>query len=224
MALGSTNTQSDKKLFILKIKTKGIDPETKKEIPFMPHRFQITEKVDGQWVAQEEMIKEFTGDLTNISFEDKEYNGTPYKVIKLLFSDEETKESYLLDCRQSRDFRNIANSILNLDPQNLTNIRISFYAKASAKDGKTYSNVSVHQGKDFIKGKYSWDDMPAVKKVKFKGTEMSDTTDLDNWTIDKLTEFASQIPKSAPKRSAVNNQSSHENEIPGDLSDDDMPF
>ena len=129
-----------------------------------------------------------------------------------------------MDCRTSRDFRNIANSLLNLDPNNLTDIRISFYPKASAKDGKTYSNVSVHQGKEFIKGKYSWDDMPAVKKVKFKGTEMSDTTELDNWTVEKLTEFAAQIPKNAPKRQAAPQTEKGDYQfIPGDDSDD-APF
>jgi hypothetical protein len=43
--------------------------------------------------------------------------------------------------------------------------------------------------------------MPAVVKTVFKGKELSDTSELDAWTINKLTEFAAKLPKS---RSAPN--------------------
>lgn len=231
MALGNTREQSDKKLYILKIKSKVIDKETKKEIPALPHVFSVLEKVDGKWVVQDDTITSFSGDLTGIEFEKDSWNETEYHVIKLKFTDQETQEAYLLDARCSSDFRNLANSILNLDPKDTTGLRINLYKSTSKQNGKEYSNISLWQNEKHILGKYAWKDMPAVEKIKFKGQEMSDTTNLDEWTIEKLKAFAAEMGGQAPatkapvvadkpkKAKAVKGE-----EVPTGISDDEIPF
>lgn len=230
MALGNTNNmESDHKLFILKIKNKVVDNDTKKETLCMPHVFQILEKSDGKWVAKTDTITTFSGTLTKIDCEVDSWEDTEYNVIKLKFVDNEAKEDYLLDARCSSDFRSLANSILNLDPKNTANLKVSMYKTTSKTNGKEYSNVSLWQGDSHIKGKFSWDELPAVEKVKFKGKDMSDTSKLDEFIISNLKGFAAELEKAqksnksdkpaAPKPQVVEDQ-----EVPTGLSDDEIPF
>ncbi len=200
MALGSTNVQSDNKLVILKIKTKTIDKETKKEIPAIPHVFQVTEKVDGKWVANDDYIYRFNGDLTKVDFDTGEWEGSTYDIIKLMFVDTDAKEQYLLDLRTGGNFRALANSILALDPANTTGLSVSLYKTHSDKTNKDYSNIALFQGPKgekgaLVKGKYKWEEMPAVEKVAFKGKMNSDDTKVNAWMIEKLKEWAAQIGK-----------------------------
>ncbi len=228
MAIGSDYEKSDNKLFILKIKTKIID-KTGKEAPALPHVFQILEKVDSAWVAQEEYQTQFGGDLTKIEFDKKEWEGTEYNIIKFKFEDADLKESYLLDCRTSSDFRSLSNSILALDPENLTGLKIRMYKKKGKTGDKEYSNIGLYQNDEFIKGKYSWDEMPGVEKVKFKGKEMSDTSKLDEWTIEKLKEFAAKI-KVGPKTEKAPAKKTQKEEVDSDYHDvsgidsEEIPF
>jgi hypothetical protein len=245
MALGNTNVQSDHKLYILKIKNKVLDKETNKEVPVVPHVFQITEKVDGKWVVKPDTIYQFSGDLTKIDFDKGEWEGSEYHIVKFLFADEETKENYLLDCRTSSDFRALANSVLALDPANTANLKVSLYKTTSKKNGKDYSNIALWQGENHIKGKYTWEEMPAIEKVKFKGKDMSDTTKVDEWVIEKLKEFAAKIGKKTKSTSTQapvaaseksekpatekpaggkKNTKKTETPHPGDVNDEDVPF
>ncbi len=235
MALGNTATQSDHKLYILKIKNKTLDKDTNKEIPAIPHIFQVLEKTEGKWVVKPETTTSFNGDLVKIDFEVDEWEGTEYNVIKLKFVDNESKEDYILDARCSSDFRSLANSILALDPSDTTGLRVNLYKTTSKQNGKEYSNVSLWQGEKHIKGKYTWDEMPAVEKIKFKGKDMSDTTKLDDWTITKLKEFVAQMEgktaevpakaeKPAAKTKAKAKVSEEQEEVPAGMDDSVIPF
>jgi hypothetical protein len=200
MALGNTTVQSDNKLVILKIKTKTIDKDTKKEIPAIPHVFQTTEKIDGKWVASENYIYRFSGDLTKIDFEVGEWEGTTYDKIKFMFVDSEAKEQYLLEMRGGGNFRALANSILNLDPANTEGLSVSLYKTHSDKTNKDYSNIALFQGAKgekgaLVKGKFAWSEMPAVEKVTFKGKQISDDSLVNSWIIEKLKEFAAKLGK-----------------------------
>lgn len=223
--LGSASTQSDNNLYILKIKNKATDKETGKELPITPHAFQVTEKIGDKWVAQDKLIPQFVGDLTKITFDKGEWEGVEYDKIKLYFNDDKNKETYLLDTKTSRDFRSLANSILALDPKNLKDIKVRFYKKPG-KDGKEYSNIGVFQGDSFVKGKYAWEDMPPIQKTKFKGNDLSDTTEIDAWTIGKLKEFVVQMapaPKAA-KPVAPKSQVVEDQEVPEGGDEDSIPF
>ena len=226
MALGNTNREnSDHKLFILKIRTKVIEKETGKEVPAVPHVMQVLEKVEGKWVAQDETITSFSGNLAKIEFDSGEWEGSKYDIIKLKFIDDEAKEDYLLDCRTSSDFRSLANSILALDPANTADLRINLYKTTSKANGKDYSNVSLWQGETHVKGKYTWEEMPAVEKVKFKGKDMSDTSKLDEWTIGKLKEFAAQMGPAPRKEVPQKRETAGDyKDVSDDLDDSQIPF
>jgi hypothetical protein len=226
MALGNNNVQSDHKLYILKIKNKILDKETNKEVPAVPHAFQVTEKVEGKWIAQPDYIYQFSGDLTKIEFDTGEWEGQEYHIVKFTFADEEKKENYLWDSRTSSDFRAFSNSLLSLDPTDVTNLKVSLYKTTSKKNGKDYSNIALWQGDKHIKGKYTWKEMPAVEKVKFKGKEMSDTTAVDAWVIDKLKEFAKGL-KNATKTAKPTATKAPKPTEPENLQedpDDSVPF
>jgi hypothetical protein len=227
MALGNTNREnSDHKLFILKIRTKILDKDTNKEIPCVPHVMQVLEKTDGKWTAKDETITSFSGNLAKIEFDTGEWEGSEYNIIKLKFIDDEAKEDYILDCRTSSDFRSLANSILALDPSNTSGLRINLYKTTSKVNGKDYSNVSLWQGETHIKGKYTWEEMPAVEKVKFKGKDMSDTSKLDDWTIEKLKDFAGKMMgqvKVTKTTKKEDSGGSYKNVSP-EIENEDIPF
>jgi hypothetical protein len=213
MALGNTTVQSDNKLVILKIKTKTIDKDTKKEIPAVPHVFQTTEKIDGKWVASENYIYRFSGDLTKIDFEVGEWEGTTYDKIKFMFVDSDAKEQYLLEMRGGGNFRALANSILNLDPADTTGLSVSLYKTHSDKTNKDYSNIALFQGPKgekgaLVKGKFLWEQMPAVEKVTFKGKQISDDSLVNSWIIDKLKEFAAKLGKKTTNATATPKETS----------------
>jgi hypothetical protein len=248
MALGNTTVQSDNKLVILKIKTKTIDKDTKKEIPAVPHVFQTTEKIDGKWVASENYIYRFSGDLTKIDFEVGEWEGTTYDKIKFMFADSDAKEQYLLEMRGGGNFRALGNSILNLDPANTEGLSVSLYKTHSDTTNKDYSNIALFQGPKgqkggLVKGKYPWSEMPAVEKVLFKGKMNSDDTKVNAWMVEKLKEFAAKIgkkvsapktvtenPAPAPTTKATDKKTSKKNapapapEVQQEINDEDVPF
>lgn len=224
MPLGNTNTQSNKKLYILKIKTKVLDAESGKELPVVPHVFQVTEKVDGKWIARPELINQFKGDLTKIDFDKGEWDGSEYDIVKLYFNDEENQETYLWDSKANSDFRAAANSILSLDPSDTSDITISTYKTTSKKNGKDYSNVGVFQGKTHIKGRFSWDELPKPDDILDKKGNLvkRDTSELDEFVISHLKEFAAQMGK-APKKAKSTSAPAPEPEVDSDP-DPDVPF
>ena len=201
MALGNTNVQSDHKLVVLKIKNKIIDKTSGKEVPAIPHLFEVTTKVDGKWVAQDKYETQVSGRLSKIEFEKKEWEGNEYHVIKLFICDDAAKEDYLLDLRATSDFRNLANSLLNL--KDTSNIRINLYKTTSKKNGKDYSNISLWSNDAHIKGLFEWTDLPKIEEIKDKkGVVIKrDTSEVDEFFVEKLKEFAKGLgsKKSTPK-------------------------
>jgi hypothetical protein len=193
MALGNTNIQSDHKLIVLKIKNKIIDKETGKEAPAVPHVFEVNTKVDGKWVAQDKYETKVSGRLSKIEFDKKEWDGNEYHVIKLFICDDEAKEDYLLDLRTTSDFRNLANSLLNLE--DTSKISISLYKTTAKKNGKDYSNISLWAGNTLVKGKFQWSDLPKIEEIKDrKGTVIKrDTSEVDEFFVEKLKEFAKTL-------------------------------
>lgn len=225
MAIGSTYEKSDYKPHVFKIKSKIVDEKTKKDIPCVPHLFQILEKKGENWEAREKYETEVSGDLKKIICEKKVWEGTEYHVIKITLEDHDLKESYMLDLRANGDFRNLANSILALDPSDVTGLKIKFYSKKSEKDGKEYSNIGLYKDGKFTKGKYAWSEMPEIIKIPFKGKTQSDTTNVDNWVVDKLAEFAKQITPAA-KPVSEKSQVVEDHGVPAEMDEDDsnIPF
>jgi hypothetical protein len=165
MALGKNN-QDNGKLLVLRIQNKTTDLKTGVETPLSPHQFEISEKIDGKWTVRPELESRVSGNLSKIQIEEKEYEGNPYKAFKFYLNDSETNETYLLDLRSTMVSRNLFNSLLALET--FDGLQISLYNKTSKKDGKDYTNVSLWQGENMVKGKFSLDELPKPEEIKNK--------------------------------------------------------
>jgi hypothetical protein len=198
MALGKTNQNDGSKLLVLRIKNKTKDMATGKEIPLMPNLFEISEKIDGKWKVRPEMESRVAGDLTKIEFSKDEYEGTPYKILKLFLTDKEAGETYLIDARYTKNSRDLMNAILSLE--SYENLSISLYKK-EGKDKKEYSNIALWQGSNLIKGKYSLAEIPPPEEIKdSKGNlVMRKFDEIDEWFEGKLKGIAKNINGKAKK-------------------------
>ena len=229
MALGKQNKDTpDGKLLILKIITKNkVDG---KDVVLVPHQFQIREKVDGKWVVRPETTERVGGDLFKIEQDVGEYNNEEYDILKLYLSDSEAQETYLLDLRLTQDSRQLLNSLDNLE--NYKDLGISLYKTVSKKNGKSYSNISVWQGRDLVKGKVAFGDLPQPEPIKDKAGKIIkyDYTDVDNYfkkilpDLIKRVEAANKGAKKVSVPKAALAETKTEKAAPAENLDEDVPF
>lgn len=229
MALGRKSKTSDYKLVVLRIKNKTVDKATGKEIPLMPHLFEVSEKnAEGKWVKRDQLEKSVSGDLTKIEFSEDEFEGNPYKIVKAYLSVPESKETYLLDLRYTGDTRNIFNSFLALVTGE--NINISLYKKAGKdKSGqeKDYSNVAVRQNDVLVKGKFALDKIPKPEDIKnSKGVVIKrDFEAVDDFFLAHLKEWSKTInKKSSEQKEEVVDNLPKEEDLPAAEKDENVPF
>jgi len=234
MALGRKNQgQSEYKLKILKIINKLKDAKTQKDIPLMPNGFQVREKnVDGKWESSPNIEYAVSGDLTRITFDTGEYEGKPYDIVKLFLTDKVAKETYLVENRMSFSSRNIFNCLLALE--NFHDIEITLYKK-EGKNGEMYSNVGFFQAGNFIKGKFTQDELPQPLPVKnSKGQIVSKEYDeLNSFYLTELKAVATAVNGKTAKSVGVS-KPTHEADVAADTSsntstevevnDEDVPF
>jgi hypothetical protein len=224
MALGKTNNQDNGKLLVLRIQNKTTDPKTGVETPLSPYQFEISEKIDGRWTVRPELESRVSGHLSKIQIEDKEYEGNPYKAFKFYLNDPDSNETYLLDLRSTMVSRNLFNSLLALE--SFDNLQVSLYNKTSKKDNKDYTNVSLWQGENMVKGKYSLDELPKPEEIKNKQGKllMRKYDELDEFFAKHLTELNKKISgKPSPKNEAKKTEPKTSQDA-GELTDDRVPF
>lgn len=126
------------------------------------------------------------GYLKNIEYVNEERNGVKSKEYRLHFLDD-GKEYVLSVNWDTRNAQNIINSLANIKDFSKP-ITIRPYLLTSEKTGKPVAGCTVYAGlvvsKDKkIVGKYSREDMPALKQVEFKGEVQWDATDLAKFLL-----------------------------------------
>jgi hypothetical protein len=225
MAYGKkTGGNSDYKLLVFRLKNKD-----ENSVDLVPNLFQVSEKVNDEWVAKKEMVSNVSGNLTKLELDTKEYKGEPYKVVKLFLQDEESKETYLIDLRYGRLTRNLFNSFLALESFN--NLEISNYAKESKSDGKTYPTISLWQraaGAEkgtLIKGKFDLKEIPPAEEVKDKKGKVikRDYAEVDDFFEKHLKEFSEKIGKNKTTKPAATSKKVQK-DTDNEAGDDDIPF
>lgn len=165
MALGNTNQQSNRKLLILKLKSKD-----ENDVSLVPNMFQISEKVGDKWVARPELEARVSGNLTKVELGEGEWNKKKYGTVKLFLEDAATDELYLLDLRYNSLSRNLFNSLSALE--SFDNLSVSNYKSKSKKDDKEYANISLWQGDKMVKGKVALDALPKPEVITNKAGEV----------------------------------------------------
>jgi hypothetical protein len=175
MALGK-RTNENLNFLILKVKSKDADGKQ------VPPYFQVTKKVDGNWVVQEEEPTNVSGQIVKVEKAVTKFNNEEIPRINLYLRDGE--DLYLLELRYTMLSRSILNSLLSLEDISKT-VEISLYVNK-----KSYASVFVQAGGKPLSWKFSLDEQPKPEVVKFKGKEQRDFTAVDNFFEKETLEWA----------------------------------
>jgi hypothetical protein len=190
--IGSQNEYNGK-IFYVKAVTKEEDAQCE---PY----FAFKQKVDGEYkVVQKD--KGFSGALEKVETYEREWKGVKSTNVKVTVVDND--EKYVWDAPFSILSRSVFNTLLGLESYENLKFTIYLTKPNAAKAGARYPQISVWQNDQLVKWKYELSELPAIKKVRVKGQDMSDTEDIDNFFIKALNEkFSGSIKASAPAKKA----------------------
>lgn len=220
MPIGNKNRNgnSDKKMIFVNAIVKD-----EKKLPIKPYfSFKENTGESGGKKVYTEIAKDtsFSGNLIKVEPYKKtiKNNNIEQPFVKVLFEDDDS--IYFLDMGYTILSRSFFNCLLSLE--SLEGININLYQTKPNDKGQVFPQISVWQGDKMIRWLYAKEDLPAIKKVKIKGAEMSDTEDVDNFFREKLEQkFANiAITPSAGKPKAKKAPSSPVND---EQSDDASP-
>lgn len=216
MAYGSAQS-GNKKFFNFKIVTKETVDGKEQNVPV---HFQVDTKENGEYVISAEKPVFVAGNLTKIKLGSFEWKGEDVNTVQIYLEDGD--EIYNVDLRYNLVARNIFNSLLSLE--SFENVRFELYTNKLG-----YSAVSVKQNGEKVDWKFNLADLPPIVKHKVGKKEVIDSSDLDNFFLEKLTELAEKVngaPKPENKDRPVEDGPSVGGEKTPDSSveDDDIPF
>lgn len=176
--------------------------------------FRVKRKIDGEWVEDDEGVSSVTGNITRLNIKDAEYNGQEYKDIALFLRDPAENESYIINFRMNIATRTLFNALVNLD--NPENVSISLYT--DKKSG--YARYALRQNDDLVRWKFELDDLPDVEEATLKGKTIRDYTDVDNFFVKELEEWAGSVLTDSKQEEKAPVKET----VPSDDEDDDIPF
>lgn len=231
MALGNSNNHDSKYTLII------LRPSFPKEGDGKPS-FTVIKKEDGAYVECGNVDK-FTGTLTKLQLGDlydtstekgkalaEKYGNS--KAVSLTFVDEATAEQYLVRFSFRLYTRAFFNSLLNVE--SVDNLQVALWQDAKTK----HNRISLRQGDNLVKWKYSMDDVPRPEETKnSRGVVVDvDYSNVDNFFYEKLEEFANKVfskqdsgPKETEKPKAVKQEKvATKKPVSTEESEDDIPF
>lgn len=195
MLNSNNNTQSNNKLFILKIRTQDAE---KKVVPI---HFEVFSKKDDKWESVRSDVRDVSGSLTRLELGEKEFNGEKSPTVKLTLEDASQQESYMLDLRYSMITRSLFNALLSL--KSFDNLKISVYqTKPKSKDEKSYPQISLRQNDEKVSWKYKLEELPPVEKVTIGKKEITNFDKLNDFFVEKLRELTKSIRGKAKTQSS----------------------
>lgn len=214
MLNSNNNTQSNNKLFILKIRTQDAE---KKVVPI---HFEVFAKKDEKWESIRSDVKDVSGSLTRLELGEKEFNGEKSPTVKLTLEDASQQESYMLDLRYSMITRSLFNSLLSL--QSFDNLKVSVYqTKPKSKDEKSYAQISLRQNDEKVSWKYKLEELPPVEKVTIGKKEITNFDKLNDFFVEKLRELTKSI-RGKGKTQSSSVSKTQEDDVPQEPSDSQL--
>lgn len=186
---GTSLFGDDVKVFSFGIKDKGLpSPE-----------FEVKVKdAEGKWVPLKERATRVSGNLVSLKYHEHKWQGPQgeqiIKSAKTVFRDK--NEAYLVDVPFTFLGRSLMNNILSL--KTFKNLEISLYKGKSKSTGPFagkpgFSSAALYQDKEMVKGRFQQNELPVIKKVQFKDTKLSDTTDIDAFFAAQIAEMGKVI-------------------------------
>lgn len=204
MALGKRGN-SNLNLTILKIKVK--DSELKPVDPF----FQITRKVDGEWVNLPDRETFVSGKLVKLANKTTKYKDEDIHQVEAHLLDGE--DLFVLDLKFTMLNRSVINSLLSVTDFE-TPVEISLYTSK-----KGFPSAAVRQNDELVSWKFNLDDQPKPITVMFKGKEQRDYSPIDNFFIEKVGEF-----QLSPAKAGKSEVASADKPEDIDIAPDEIPF
>lgn len=207
MGLGKPQ-RKDLKAFSLKIKTKDLPkPE-----------FIVSERQGDKFVELPERESTVSGTLIGVEPSETVWQGKTIKSVNVTLTDAD--QIYFISVPYSNLGRGLMNSLLGLKAFN--DVEISLYqTKPKTEGGKTYPAVSLRQGGEIVRWRYTLDELPKPDEILFKGEKMRDFTKVELFLAEQLKELNKVVKSQVPVRSS-------ETTVPADVSadndDKDIPF
>lgn len=215
--IGNSKTY-DTELVIVRDYTK----EDKK--PCKPY-FTFTQKDGDNWVVKAKSDR-FSGKFVSLKVKDR-YDvtkpkqkelATKYgnsKVGVLTLEDEEAKQTYRWEFNFRLATRAMMNRIFSLE--NPRDIEVSVWSVEEG--GIIYDKISLRQGGELVKYKYSKEEVPSPRDVRVNGKVEKDYEELNNFYIEKIGEFSISKPTPLPEA-----KQKAQSTVETAVSEDDIPF
>lgn len=175
--------QYDKSDNVVFFSPRGKDKDGNKVAP----HFEVAKLVGEKIEKTAETATEISGNLIKVKVEDREIKGVKNKYASLYLKDNERKELYILNLSFRIDSRSLFNGLVNLDDL-FDNITISTYANK-----KGYSSFSLKQNGTRVNWKYNMEELPQPESVMFKGKEMKDYSNVDDFLAKELNQLQERL-------------------------------
>jgi hypothetical protein len=187
MGLGKPQ-RKDLKAFSLKIKTKDLPkPE-----------FVVSERRGEKFEELPEREYSVSGNLIGVEPKETVWQGKTIKSVNVTLTDGD--QIYFVTVPYSNLGRGLMNSLLGLKA--FGEVEISLYQTKPKTDGaKTYPAVSLRQGGEIVRWRYSMDELPKPQEITFKGETMRDFTAVEAFLAEQLKELNKVIKATAPVQS-----------------------
>jgi len=203
-------TNSNKQVTFVKLKT---DKETKQ--PF----FIAQGKEGDSWVEVERHQK-FSGPLESITVKEREWEGSTIESVVFEFSD--GNEYYKIESSFNNLSRSILNSLAGVDYKLGPTIMVSLY-----KNKEGYASVYVETDGERASWKFSMDELPEIKRIRFNGKDQSDFEDVNNFfkgVIEAINIKLKDAPALPPKSDPTTEMETATTNPKSKLGPDDLPF
>lgn len=210
MALSKGQGQNNGPLIFLNPRSKNSEGE--KVSPY----FEVAKVIDGKIQKTDETATNVQGNLIKIEFKEREFKGTVNKHVVLYLRDNSANETYSLDLTYKLPTRSLFNSIINL--KTFENLSISYY-----ESNKGFETFYLRQNDERVNWKYKLEEQPAPTSVTFKGKQMNDYTELDQFFGKELVEIAQKLSGKVTSEKPVESNKQVENKKIENL-DEDVPF
>lgn len=154
-----------------------------------PPHFTIARKNEnGEIERTNESCTNVTGRLLRPRLYTRTWNEQEVKAVSLFIRDDATAETYCLDMTYRISTRQLFNALISLET--VDDIAISIYENKSG-----YEAMTLRQNDQLVPWKYDGrkGEIPEPEKVKFKGKEIRDYTETDNFFERELTEWADRV-------------------------------
>lgn len=208
--IGSPNKTTAKNVFYVKALTKDAN---KKEIK---PTFNFQRKIDGEY-KDVETNTSFSGILSRVDCKSHDWQSPQgvQTITSVGVTVTDGEDQYVLDLGYNILGRSVFNSLLGLELGDPIQFSIYLSKPTEKNKNKSYPQIAVRTNDQLAKWVYGKGELPEIVKVKLKGKDVSDTTDIDKFFESALTKKFKNSGRSSAKATVkVESQSQEGEDVP----------